>query len=447
MQDGMIIILVLFLVLASLPVLGVLLFKARSKNKLYYKKYSKIIDVDEAVEEAEKRKNNIDKDIFDLRESYSKKKEYFDALIKEVAIYDEEIELAELGFYKPHYSFDTSEKYKDKISQAKNKQKEMIKNKDAVYCTQQWTVEGSKAKGKTMTNRGIRLTARAFNNECDAAISRTNWNNAERMEQRISKAFEAINKLNQSNAIVISHGYLVLKLDELRLTHEYKEKKNNEKEEQSAIRQQMREEAKLEQEVEQAEKEEEKYQGLLEKAKLEVEKASGQNLEKLKEKMAQLERDLEVAHSKNERAKSMAQLTRAGHIYVISNVGSFGEGIYKIGMTRRLEPQDRVKELGDASVPFTFDVHAMIYSDDAPSLEKSLHAQFDQNRINLVNSRKEFFQVVLEDIQDEVQKISSDAEFYLTAEAREFRESNAIRAQREGAAASKDAISKLPDTI
>ena len=124
----------------------------------------------------------------------------------------------------------------------------MISSKEAIYCNTEWAVEGSKAKGRTMTNRGIRLTARAFNNECDAAISNTNWNNVERMEQRIEKAYTAINKLNDSTAINISYQYLNLKIEELRLTHEYKDKKQQEKEEQADIRRQMREEAKFEQE-------------------------------------------------------------------------------------------------------------------------------------------------------------------------------------------------------
>jgi len=163
--------------------------------------------------------------------------------------------------------------------------------------------------------------------------------------------------------------------------------------------------------------------------------------------MAALGVELEEAHAKSERAKSMAQQTKAGHIYVISNIGSFGEGVYKVGMTRRLEPLDRVKELGDASVPFLFDIHAMIYSNDAPNMEKALHKSFDIKRVNLVNNRKEFFSVELEDIEKEVKKISSEAEFTLTAEAREYRESNAIRAQRAHVKTKGDIRNELPEAI
>jgi len=425
-------------------VLIILLIKNISKNKFYEKKYSNIIDIDAEITKLIREKEGISQTINDLQESYKEKKLIYDKLIKKVAIYDEEIELAELGFYKPHYDFDTPEEYKEKISEIKTKQKEMISKKTAIYCTTEWRVEGSKAKGRTMTNRGIRLTARAFNNECDSAIASVKWNNAERMEQRIEKAFHAINKLNESNHLYISSEYLGLKIEELRVSHEYKEKKQQEKEKQAEIRQQMRDEEKLLQEIEQAQKDEDKYQKLLVKAKIDAEKATGSKLENLMKNIKQLKQDLEEAHSKNERAKSMAQQTKSGHVYVISNIGSFGENIYKIGMTRRLEPLDRVKELGDASVPFIFDVHAIIYSKDAPALENTLHRVFDTKRVNLVNTRKEFFNVTLDEIEKEAQKISKEVEFIKTIEAKDYKESRAIRMQREK---KKLENSEIPDTI
>ena len=440
-------IIVISILILILTALSIYAFKILKVNKFYIHKYSKIIDIDKEFDKVLSEKLETENKIEELRASYKDKKVVFDKLVREAAIYDEEIELAELGFYKSHYDFDTSEKYKEEITAIKEKQKEMVSNKTAIYCNKEWTVEGSVTKGRTMTNRGIRLTAKAFNNECESAISNITWNNAERMEKRIEKAFDAINKLNESNEIIISPSYLRLKVNQLRLAHEYKDKKQQEKEEQAEIRLQMREEAKLEQEVEKAQKEEEKYQKLLDKAKSEAEQATGTKLEKLQEKINALGLELDDAHSKNERAKSMAQQTKAGHIYVISNVGSFGEHVYKIGMTRRLEPTDRVKELGDASVPFIFDIHAMIYSDNAPSLEKDLHRIFDDHRVNLVNNRKEFFKVKLDDIEVEVKNISSNAEFILTAEAREYRESKSIREQREQVITQSDIRNELPETI
>ena len=439
--------LLLAFLLLVVCLLVVYLYKMTKKNKIYEERFSKIINVDKEFKKVTSEKQKIEKAVEELRVSYKEKKIIFDKLVTEAAIYDEEIELAELGFYKPHYDFDTSEKYKEEIALVKSKQKEMISSKTAIFCNTEWAVEGSKAKGRTMTNRGIRLTARAFNNECDSAISNISWNNAVRMEQRVEKAFTSINKLNESNAINISPKYLQLKVEELRLAQEYKEKKQQEKEEQAEIRRQMREETKLEQEMEKALKEEEKYRGLLDKAKAEAEKATGANLEKLQEKITALGEELEESHAKSERAKSMAQQTKSGHIYVISNMGSFGENVYKIGMTRRLEPLDRVKELGDASVPFAFDIHAIIYSDDAPALENTLHKVFDLKRLNLVNNRKEFFNASLDDIEKEIKILSPNVEFVETAEAREYRESKAIRAQRDQVK-SKDYIrNEFPEAI
>lgn len=384
------------------------------------KDYGPLTEMDDRLKQMRVEHATLSHQLEVLRSNYREKKVFYDTLVREAAIYNEEIELAELGFYEPHFDFGTSERFKQEINRVRQQQKQMVSQKTAITCDKEWVVEGSAAKGRTMINRAMRLTARAFNNECDAAISNTRWNNVKRMEQRIEKAYDAINKLNASNFITISPVYLRLKLDELRLTYEYQDKKQKEKEEQAEIRQQMREEAKLEQEKEKALKEEERYQRLLEKARHDASLATGEKMAEMQAAIAQLEQELASAHAKSERAISMAQQTRAGHIYVISNIGSFGDNVYKIGMTRRLDPLDRVKELGDASVPFLFDVHAMIYSEDAPSLEKELHRIFDAQRLNLVNTRKEFFNLTLDEIEQEVRRLAPTAEFIETAEAKEF---------------------------
>ena len=147
-----------------------------------------------------------------------------------------------------------------------------------------------------------------------------------------------------------------------------------------------------------------------------------------------LEEQLAAAHEKTERAQAMAEKTKSGFVYVISNIGSFGEDVVKIGLTRRLDPLDRVKELGDASVPFLFDTHAMIYSEEAPALEAALHSEFDDRRINAANMRKEFFRVSIEEVEEAVQRLAPDAEFFKDTEAQEYRETLAKReelAQRE----------------
>lgn len=226
--------------------------------------------------------------------------------------------------------------------------------------------------------------------------------------------------MNKSNNIEISEGYFALKLNELRLTYEYADKLRQEKEEQAEERRRLREEQQLIRDRENAEKEELKFALLVEKAKAEAEKATGEDLAKLQNELADLERQLAEAQAKAERALSMAQQTKSGYVYVISNIGSFGHDVYKIGMTRRLEPMDRVRELGDASVPFTFDVHALVYSEDAPALETELHRHFDKYRLNMVNNRKEFFRVPLKEIETRLKAVMPDIEILEAAEAQDY---------------------------
>lgn len=229
-----------------------------------------------------------------------------------------------------------------------------------------------------------------------------------------------------------NQAYIELKLEECKLQFQFQLKKKEEQEEQRIIKEQMREEEKARREYEaqmaQAEKEEKLYQSLLEKARTELEKASNEERQQALLKIQTLEQELAEAKEKSERAKSLAEQTKRGHVYIISNIGSFGEDIYKIGMTRRLDPMDRVKELGDASVPFSFDVHAIIYSDDAPKLENELHKKFHNDRVNAINLKKEFFHVSLEKIKEETEKLTNNtAEFTMTVLADEYYQTKRLR--------------------
>ena len=277
-----------------------------------------------------------------------------------------------------------------------------------------------------MTKHYFKLMLRAFNGEADAAILKVRWDNINTMRERIKKAFEAINKLGETHVILISNTYLNLWLEELDLTFEQEEKLQEEKEEQRRIREQIREEEKVQQELEKAKKEaeddESRYKEALEKAKAETEKAKGEELRGLNEKIVLLEKDLSEAQARKERVISRAQLTKAGNVYIISNIGSFGQNIFKIGMTRREEPKDRIKELGDASVPFEFDIHAMIPSDNAPELENILQAHFESKRVNMVNPRKEFFNVLIDDIEQVCREKQLNIKLTKLAEARQYRE-------------------------
>jgi len=237
----------------------------------------------------------------------------------------------------------------------------------------------------------------------------------------------------------INDEYLNSRLDELRWATAVLALREREREEQKIIRDRIREEERVRKEIDRALKESAKEEEILgkamEKMRQQVAKANDEQRAAYEAQLQALEQKLAEAEAKSQRALSMAQQTRAGHVYVISNIGSFGENVLKVGMTRRLEPNDRVRELGDASVPFAFDVHAMIWSEDAPALERALHMQFVKTQMNKVNPRKEFFRIPVAQVREALQKRGIEASWTLAAAAAEYRESLAIEAQMASSAA------------
>ncbi|MEL6734702.1 MAG: DUF4041 domain-containing protein [Pseudomonadota bacterium] len=342
-----------------------------------------------------------------------------------------------MGVYEPHFEFTDAEEYIQEIKRIRDRQKAMVSAKTSTLCSTDWQVDGSRAKGQTMINRQTRLTMRAFNNECEAAIANTRWNNVNAMEKRILNAAKQIDKANESMNLRISEQYVSLKLDELHATHEYRERLKIEKEERAELARAEREEKKLLAEAAAAEREEERYQKLLDKARSEVGVDEG--------RIAELEAALAEAHATSERARAMAEMTKSGYVYIISNIGSFGEDVVKIGLTRRLELDDRVKELGDASVPFGFDTHAMIYSDEAPALESALHKEFADRRVNASNMRKEFFRVSLEEVEEAVRRLAPSASFFSDREAQEWHET--LSRRKEALKDMVRASDELPEAI
>lgn len=274
----------------------------------------------------------------------------------------------------------------------------------------------------------IAFITNAFNSKADVHVSRLRHDNVGKLTEALKEDYLLLNNYGVAfrNAR-INPSYLALRIEELKWAALVLEFKEREREEQREIREQIREEEKARKEYERAIKEASKEEDFLkkayEKARKEFEQASDDQKSKYDQKMNDLMLKLKEAEDKNHRAISMAQQTRAGHVYVISNIGSFGEDVLKLGMTRRLEPLDRVRELGDASVPFTFDVHAMIYSDDAPALEKKLHHHFNHERVNKVNYRKEFFKTPLAGVKKYLEDQGIQAKFTLKAEALQYRES------------------------
>lgn len=351
---------------------------------------------------------------------------------KELIELDDEVLYQSVNLFEPKYNFASSEEYKDRLEQIRNRQKEMVKDKTAVSYFKDWTVNGSLSEGRKMTNDNIKMILRCFNTDCDNAISKVKYNNVDSTQSRIQKSFDTLNKLNEINKVSLSKDYLNLKFAELWLAVEYAFKKQDEKEEQKQIRQELREQAKLQKELEEARKnivkEQQHYSNALTKLNTQLESdLSEEQKNNLLEKKQEVEEQLQKLQKSLENVDYRAANQKAGYVYIISNIGAFGENVYKIGMTRRLEPMDRVDELGDASVPFNFDVHAMIFSEDAPKLEAALHKAFEDKKLNMINTRREFFHVTLDEIEQVVKEnYDKTVEFVKTPPAEQYRRSKAI---------------------
>lgn len=347
---------------------------------------------------------------------------------------NEAVMLQSFGLYEPHYDFQRADEYKVRLAEIRAKQKDMIKAKTATTGNQNWNVNNSASKGRKMVADTQKLLLRAFNAECDDAVEHVRFSNLEASEKKITKSREAISKLGEIMAISISPQYYALKIEELYLAYEYQQKKQAEKEEQREARARLREEAKLAKEIEEArkklEKEQSHYENALQRITEQILGLTGEKLEDALAKKAELEEQLEKINAEFAAVDYREANQRAGYVYVISNIGAFGEGVYKIGMTRRLEPMDRVDELGDASVPFNFDVHAMIFSDDAPRLEAALHNAFADRKVNFVNQRREFFRVSLDEIRKVVREnYDKTVEFVEYPPAEQYRQSILMQQQ------------------
>ena len=422
--------------------------EAQDRLQDYAQRYQPAMIIDRYVQLGEDKVQRLLGKEQQLRAEIQAAEEDLSRINEELALATDAAFLAEIGYYEPRYDFQEIASYEAELQRIRGKQKEMLRedgtgaNKAAAaYATQSLSFNGSAAQGRAAQKKTLKLILRAFNGESDSFIARVSYRNVDVMEKRIRTAFDAINAITQKyDFCELNPRYLDLRLKELMLVYEWEEAKQKEKEEQARIREQMREEEKSAREAEkaqqQAEKEEAKYLELLQKAEQDVQLASEKNRAKLNSKIEELQQRIAEIEEKK-RAISQAMLTKTGYVYIISNVGSFGENVYKIGMTRRLEPMDRVKELGDASVPFPFDVHAMIRTSDAPSLENALHKHFDVRRLNLENQRKEFFHVSIDEIRQELDELKDqlgiDSELRLTllAEAKEYRMSQAKRKHLE----------------
>lgn len=318
---------------------------------------------------------------------------------------------------------------------ARDHVKTMIKNSQASRCEY---VESNRREGAE------RFVLDAFNGKVDSIMSRVRHDNYGTLEQEINDAFTIVNFGGKAfREARITDEYLAARLAELKWASTAQELKKQEQEEQRQFREWIREEQKAQRELEKAARDAAKEEEILRKAmaqaQAKIAAATEEQRAQYEAQLAELNIKLQQAEERNQRAISMAQQTRRGHVYIISNVGSFGENIYKVGLTRRLEPLDRIKELGDASVPFEFDVHAVILSDDAPALETQLHKHLLLRQVNKVNHRKEFFRASLSEIRQEIEGLGVEAKWTMVAEAQQYRETLAIERAIESDPSARDA--------
>ena len=355
-------------------------------------------------------------------------------LKSQIVTFKDEILVQDFGLYEPRFDFAESSQYKDALKSCRDKQKAEIKAISAQANDTNWTVNGSAAQGRKMVRETTKLLLRAYNGECDEIVRKVKTTNVNQSIERVYKSAAAINKLGTTLGISIPDSYQRLKEEEVRLAYEFAVQKEAEKEALREAREREREERKLAQEIAAERKKLEKeknqylaaYKAISERLASATDEERGDLEAKAEELKAKLD-DVDAAFADVDYREANQ---KAGYVYVISNIGSFGEGVYKIGMTRRLDPMERIKELSDASVPFNFDVHALIFCDDAPKLEAALHREFEDRKLNIVNQRREFFRVSIAEIEEVVRKnYDKTVEFSETPDAEQFRTSEKMREQ------------------
>jgi hypothetical protein len=378
--------------------LAVLVASALYRKKLQAQHETLMIDY-RPVDTLKTEVFTLTKTYSDLQAKYKDRRSTLQTFEGIISTYNLGVGTIDVSTYKPLHDTRDVSVLEAEIEKVKEKTKAIVSAKRACISRlpSNMVINGRKGAAKTFVNREIRLRIRCLDNEVKAAIAAVEWNNINRLIERVQNKFQEINDESKLVKIFLEKDYLDLKVLELRLNYEIKQLKADLKEEEREERQRIREE----------ERDEERVKKQFDKAKharARMEKLVERELAKIseatdaqKEKLALLQKELELLRAKEARAMSLAQQTRAGYVYIISNTISFGEGICKIGMTRRLDPNDRVRELGSASVPELFTVHAFIYTENAPTLEKYFHDHFKSRRVNLVNRRKEFFHIVPED--------------------------------------------------
>lgn len=343
-----------------------------------------------------------------LNADIENKKDELNKLKEQIELFDDEVEILEKGVYQPRYDFSNAMRYERKLTSIRDNQKLMMQLEKATTVNTEWRVENSKSEGKKLTSKYIKQILRSFNSECDVQINKVTYKNIKTIADRINSIYISLNKLYKMTGVEIKEDYLNLKVEEMYLAYEYAMKKNEEKEflkhEKEVERERKREERLLNEEIKEKKQrlqhEMSHFKKLLKKLNMKLDIVeSTKESESIYKEIQEVQTKIEEKKKAKEELDFRESHLSAGYVYIISNIGAFGKDVVKIGVTRRLEPYERIKELSSASVPFTYDVHALIFSYKAFELEKELHTYFDKYRINKVNARKEFFRVSIDEIE------------------------------------------------
>ncbi|WP_083927553.1 DUF4041 domain-containing protein [Nocardiopsis prasina] len=349
-----------------------------------------------------------------------------DELREQIVVSEDMAALQEAGIYEYSHPLDDSVAYKAALAELKDRTRSMNrKDGGAVEATTSFTMNGSVTEGRTMVREFSKLLLRAYNNEADNLVRGMKAYKLPTSRDRLTKSRATIEKLGRSMDIRISDAYHRLRLRELELTADHLNKvaqeKEREREEKARLREERQAQAELDREKSRLEKERRHYENALSALH---DQGDDEGVKRLQEQID------EVGFAMENVAERAANV-RAGYVYVISNLGSFGEQMVKVGMTRRLDPMDRVRELSDASVPFNFDVHALHFSDDAVGVEAEMHRRLAEKRVNRVNLRREFFYTSPSEVRDLLGSVAGDLiQYEEVPEAVEYRQST--RTAEEG---------------
>ena len=369
-------------------------------------------DIEVRISEKNTELNQLCSEISKAKDELKNKKQEIENLEPLVTVVNIDTEGLELA---------TSQELKNILSRYKLEEAELVKNNTAIDVI----INDDK---KFITTQ-IRQILRSFNAECDLTISNVTLKNIDTMRNKILRSYETLNKIYKSDGVQITKVFLENKLQQLITAHSYQEKLEDERVQKKLIQEQLKEEEKVRREIEREkakiEKDETQFKNEISKLMKYLQKTDNEVEKTLYiDKIKECEEKLSELETVKSDVLNREKNTRAGFVYIISNIGSFGENIFKIGMTRRVEPMDRIKELSSASVPFEFDVHALIFSDDAPGLESILHNTFREYEVNKVNHRKEFFSIPLEKIEKVVtEHHNATVQWTYDAAAEEYRES------------------------